>query len=424
MKTASFIAFLLLALLLLASTALARPPVEITPETPREKITNQLNRTIIAKFNVKDLSLQDAVAEIVKDAKEADPKSTPAPIVLDLGQPSKAVLTLSVSNIPEAELLRYVTELASPRAGTGESAAIANQQPLRYYVTDEGVTISDKPRPGVPGEQLLTRQYFVPADFFTGKVVSDAKCQEMLEKAGIGFPGGASATLEESGVPSVASILTVHDTLDNQKKTSALIDKRSAELARETGKVIAQLKKTILPKIDFNNDTLPDVAAAITKEAKRAEPDLAPVPLTLDRTAMFTAGPADPAANAPPPLVKLDIRVTLHAPKVSELDLLRLIGAQFAYLHISKDGVIFCGYGEDLERLLTWEYPAPAKLTDDEYLKAIRQSGVDFPDGCSVHYDSAKNILIVRALDYSLDRLEQILPSWKAAPPKPNPPKQ
>ncbi len=113
------------------------PPVApLAPSDPRKKITDKLNTIIIPQLDLRDATLHDAVAFLVKksaelDVTEPDPakrginmvvQHRPAPVAppsvpglepapQPAEQPAEPRITVSVKNLPLMEALRYVTGL-------------------------------------------------------------------------------------------------------------------------------------------------------------------------------------------------------------------------------------------------------------------------------------------------------------------------
>ena len=365
-------------LLLFAGDAFAEPPAAPAPETPSQKYAAQLDRTELADYELDQASLDDAIALIQKRAREADPKTDPVPIKIDLPQPSDRRVTIMLHNIPEIDILLYVTQLCD----------------VRYTISAAGVTI-------LPLRQL-TRQYYVPEEIF-GDGEDDVKYRGTLEHFEVTFPAGASAAYDTG-----KNILTLRDTPQNLGKTADLSGKwrkPPPHTAPAKQRYTAQLEKTTIAQADFKDTPLLEALDTIMKKAREADPESTPVPLAICH---WAPGAAEAA--------KTKIRVTLSVKAIPERKLLDYLDALAGHYRICKEGVIFLE-PDPSELLLTWEYMLPEKfpvggMDDAGYRKRLADAGVAFPEGASLHLDAAQQTLTIRDTQQNLELVDQILDAW------------
>jgi hypothetical protein len=166
----------------------------------REYVQGKLNRIIIPKIEFREATLREAIDYLIQkahelDTQESDPSKRGVNIVLKLeGQaeqsnsaPSEARITLSLTNIPLAEALRYITSLAG----------------LKVKVDQYAVTL-------VPlseiTDTLITKEYTVPPGFLSSptaatgdatgaeaNIVTKQTALDYLTTQGVQFPPGAAA---------------------------------------------------------------------------------------------------------------------------------------------------------------------------------------------------------------------------------------
>lgn len=222
-----------------ASWELQPDPQEIDPsltdpgktgwEGEAVSVKNKLSRIIIPKLSLDQASLDEAldflrIRAIENDTLELDPALKGVNIAVNLGSPdspeavrvSSQRFDLRVANVPLSQALKYITEATQTTFTTDDYSVII--KPIGAFSSD-----------------LITRNYRVPPDFITslssgsaGAAPSDdpfgqapaatgllAKrlgAQEALEKQGIAFPQGASASyIPSSGTLRVVNTEANHD---------------------------------------------------------------------------------------------------------------------------------------------------------------------------------------------------------------------
>lgn len=194
-----------------------------------EAIQAKLNRIIIPRIDLQDTTLREALNFLQQQSVRLDDTATDdanrgVNMVLRLegssgtgeesavaGPSPSTRVSLSLSNVPLGEALRYVAELSGTRLKIEQFAVTL-------------VPLS------VPVDTLVTREYRVPSDFIPPAPVEEAggfvprgevrrpvstvggrlDAKQFLEQNGISFPEGATAQYVPQG-----SKLIVRNTLDN-----------------------------------------------------------------------------------------------------------------------------------------------------------------------------------------------------------------
>ncbi|HEY5894301.1 MAG TPA: Amuc_1098 family type IV pilus outer membrane protein [Chthoniobacterales bacterium] len=227
-------------------------------------ITGKLNRIIFPRIEFKDATIREAIEYLKSRSRDLDPEpdasrrgvnivlklessyrpsssaapaapsapvipglETPAPVETEAPAPSisptEIPITLSLSNVPMIEALKYITNLAN----------------LKYKIEPYAVSIVPLSE---PTDVLITKQYQVPPGFITGtaapaedaqpqgdaagiggRIAQKIGAKEFLEGQGVSFPPGASAIYQTNG-----SRLIIKNTQENLDLIDTLV-----ELARQ-----------------------------------------------------------------------------------------------------------------------------------------------------------------------------------------------
>ncbi len=200
-------------------------------------VSNKISRIIIPEYRLEQGTLMEAI-ELLRlraaenDPFEADPAKKGVNIAVNLGDPSvdpaKDILSrnfdLQVSNVPMDQILKYISDTTGTAVRTDDFA----------------VTIIPA---GGGSAALITRTYRVPPDFLSnlssgasaqgnatddifnteigngGLLVERMGAQQALAQQGVGFPDGASASLN-----SATNTLRVINTAGNQDIIEQIID--------------------------------------------------------------------------------------------------------------------------------------------------------------------------------------------------------
>lgn len=199
-------------------------------------VKNKLSRIMIPKLSLEQASLDEALdflrsRAVENDTLELDPARKGVNFTVNIGAPDspEAIrvrsqrLDLRLTNIPLSQALKYITEATRTKFTTDDFAVIitpvsstSNDMVARNYRvppdfinslssgTSSSTAPADNPFEDAPAEGLLAKRL---------------GAQEALEKQGITFPQGASA----SYIPS-ASILRVINTEANHDIVSQIIE--------------------------------------------------------------------------------------------------------------------------------------------------------------------------------------------------------
>jgi general secretion pathway protein D len=211
-------------------------PGAIGGEIEAVSVKNKLSRIIIPRLSLEQASLDEAldflrIRASENDTLELDPAKKGVNFAVNLGAPDSPEATrvrsqrfdLQVTNVPLSQALKYITEATRTTFSTDDYAVVIT--PL-----------------GSSSTNMVIRSYRVPPDFITSLSSATAEAapadnpfgdapaaegllarrmgaQEALEKQGITFPQGASA----SYIPA-ASTLRVINTEANQDIISQIIE--------------------------------------------------------------------------------------------------------------------------------------------------------------------------------------------------------
>ncbi len=185
-----------------------------TAEDESDKVTgraqtlhHKLNTILIPKLEFREATIREAVdflkqQSFALDTAEPDPAKRGVNIVLRLEEPlpgtidpAQARITVSLTNIPLVEALRYVTGLAN----------------LKFKVEPYAVSIVPQ---GTPTETLMTKEWRLPDSFLRG-----LQAKESLSARGVTFPPGSAAIF----LPS-SSRLIVKNTQENLDLIDGMVE--------------------------------------------------------------------------------------------------------------------------------------------------------------------------------------------------------
>lgn len=276
------------------------------PSPTREaQIEKALRRIVIPKLELHDASLGEAIAILAADIRQSDPtghgisialaidpKPETAPSVppkaaaspespgenpLLIGDPHDARVTVTLTNIPVDEALRYLTGLSN----------------TAFYIQSDGVHIVPLNAP----ELMKTRDFEIPPDFFPAFEKDDElthanRAGEMKNDFGaylaanhILLPTGAAVILNDQGTR-----LTVHamqDQLENiaqilktdrppsvpGPKTSKVIDGDLRFPDSDEASVKLQTQAIVFPEVTLENVNLIEAAGILYEMTVHREPN-------------------------------------------------------------------------------------------------------------------------------------------------------
>ena len=188
------------------------PLPQASPKDGAAQIQERLN-TIIPKVEFRDATVREAIdflrsrvpVDIVLDVPGLEVTSSgTGPASEPAISPNEARITFSLSNMPAAEVLRYITSLSG----------------LTMKIERDRVRIVPL---SVVTDQLLTKEFLVPPGFLGPSGQADAKA--FLEANGANFPVGASAVYYET-----SNRLVVRNTQDNLDLIESLFEASRAGL--------------------------------------------------------------------------------------------------------------------------------------------------------------------------------------------------
>lgn len=229
-------------------------PIEIaSPQANTERIRKKLDRIIIPKLELRNATLAEAIDFLKKKSVEMDDSSPPgergtnivlklagdgstgaaAPTATPMGDPKDARITVSLTNIPLSEALKYVTGLAN----------------LKYKVEPYAISI-------VPvvecTDVLITKEWTIPADLIPPPLGADpdGKIDRKLAKDwlianGLTFNGNTSAIFI-----SKSNRLIVRNTQDQLDLVDTILEvskKDRADKAAQVAAVSAPIPQPEIP---------------------------------------------------------------------------------------------------------------------------------------------------------------------------------
>ena len=207
-------------------------------------IQTKLNRIIIPVLNFNEATVRDAIEflhrkSVELDTSETDPSRKGVNIVLKLDSVPEGAqsiaerrITVSLSNIPLAEALRYVANFAGLKAKIDPYAVaiVPLSEPTDVFVTKEytvppGFLSTGGGAPGATGNfnntigSLSSPRSDGPAPAVPAALPTRATALDYLKSAGVVFPEGASANF----LPG-SNKLVVRNTEDNLDLVDRLVD--------------------------------------------------------------------------------------------------------------------------------------------------------------------------------------------------------
>ncbi|MGL5019018.1 MAG: STN domain-containing protein, partial [Luteolibacter sp.] len=235
-------------------------------------VAEKLRMIVIPRIDFEDTTVEEAIDFLrlratELDMMELDPLRKGVNLVIRMprgaggaSDPARLrIKELRLRNVPLATALKY----------------ICDQTNLSYKVDDYAVTIVPRSE---GGEDLFSRTFRVPPDFRTAMDPQSPNqpIRELLKRAGIVFPEGASASLSGNGA------LLVTNTQSELDKIAQLTQTLGAAESPITDAFAAGENEGILPPLDDS------VAAAdpIVEQAHALEPR-AVVPSFPDRTRLW-----------------------------------------------------------------------------------------------------------------------------------------
>ncbi len=285
--------------------------------------------------------------------------------------PTSAQLTLSLTNVPLSEALRYVTSLAS----------------LKYTVTDTGVEVVPL---SVPTEILFQREWSV-SHVSMNKLGYHSRetVMEFLAPEGIAFPPGSGAELSPH-----QDRLTVVNTQEN-------LDTVDAILAH--GRLLELLDKLIFKELTLKDVTLHEAIDTITKLGQSADPEHNGVRIV------------EAATNLNPS--PFERRITLSRRDISMREALRsvanLAGMKYA---VGSSNVVFAPLAPDEKAYVSKQWTvSPATQSSLAWRPEIgaqeflASKGIAFPHGSSLEWYPEQRVLSMKNSPENIQTTEALL---------------
>lgn len=301
--------------------------------------------------------------------------------------PGKPRITISLTNIPLVEALKYVTALAG----------------LNFQISPGGVEVVPNRRT----VQLLTKEYKVRAELGL-KPGTDAK--EFLVGGGVVFPSGTSAALSPEGTRLLVRNTQENlDLVDGLLATSAASDTppqvNSGDSTDPTAKIMRKLNTIIIPRLEFREATTREALDYLKKrsiELDTAESDSAKrgvnIVLQLETPSATAAPPSTPSPSDGRLSISLNNIPLFEALKyVTELASLKFKVEPYAVL------VLPVGAGTDVLVTKRWKLDEPIDA------KALTAKGVTFPASATATWIPSSQQLIVRNTQENLDLIDALL---------------
>ncbi len=427
-----FASVTMIAVLTLIGVTRAQVPGVPTGVSKSEENKHKLETIIIPKLEFRDVTVREAIAYLRKVSLELDPSKTGvniaprgiaavpsacagrnAPIIVS---PLETHVTLSLSNIPLGEALRYVSSLAGLKCMTDETGVFV--VPENFYETQF-----------VTREWAVTREKMAAIGYEAGD-----KLDEFLLASGISMPRGASTTLSPDGLR-----LTVKNTPENLEVVEAMFRPVPAKSPEEEliGKIRAKLNNIILPKLEFREATIREAIDFLKKKSvewdpEKAHPENAGVNTVLQLEAAIPPGPA--ASNGPavipglPPNAANTARITVSLNNIPLGEALKYVTALAGLKYkIEPYGIRIVPLSVPTNTLVTKQWAVtPAMLSGLGYKAGsdmkdlLTAQGMTFPPGAAVLLIRNQTALIMKNTEDRQDLLGALLEA-KAATPAPRP---
>ncbi len=241
-----------------------------------DRIRAKLQTLVLPKLEFRDATLRASLDYITRTARmldttESDPLRRGVNLIVDLNEPKtesvpspalavvpgltdasqnaapetntpeEAKITLSLTNVPLGEALRYVTSLAS----------------LKYKVTPQGVRVVPL---SVPTEVLVTREWRL-----SHPIVFRMEPRDYFISNGVSFPPGTSATY----LPKVGKLI-VKNTQENLDTIDAILQAPSIHNApAEIGKGFVRIPAGEMKDLDAPTDVLPTLEIVVPPDMFR-----------------------------------------------------------------------------------------------------------------------------------------------------------
>ena len=381
-----------------------------------EENKRKLETIIIPKLEFREVTVREAIAYLRRVSLQLDPAktgvniaprgitavpSTPAgPNAPTMVSPLETRVTVSLTNIPLGEALRYVSSLAGLKCMTDETGVFV--VPETFYA-----------------EQFVIREWAVtPQKMAAIGYEAGDKLDEFLMASGVSMPRGASTTLSPDGLR-----LTVKNTPENLEVVEAMFLPVPAKSPKEEliGKIRAKLNNIILPKLEFRDATIREAIDFLRKKSvdldpEKAHPETAGINMVLQLEA---PNPPAPAVNGPaglPPDAANTARITVSLSNIPIGEALKYVTAlaglkykiepyciRIVPLSVPTDTLVTKQWAVTPAMLSGIGYKAGSEMKD--LLTAL---GMTFPPGAAVQVIRNQTALIMKNTEDRQDLLGAI----------------
>lgn len=219
-------------------------------------VEEKLKTLTLPQVEFKNTPLKDVLAFLQRRSAELDPVGEGFDIVSTAEDADAIRISLRLTDAPLAEVLRYVTSLAS----------------MKYRVVPGAVVVLPLTAP--PLTELYTNVYQVTPDFLKSGGKEATTVLEILKNAGITFPEGASAIFNPE-----TSQLIIRNTADQMELVEAYmlsLKDQAPPLSPEVEAYLRKIESIILPSVEFVETPLMDAVELLharSVELDAAEPD-------------------------------------------------------------------------------------------------------------------------------------------------------
>jgi hypothetical protein len=207
-----------IALLIFVATAAAEI---VNPHAPPKWMTDKLEQTIIPRLEFREATLASAIEVIRRHLQQLDPQKVGVPIFLQISNtrpefpdPTKAHITVSLTNIPVHEALKYVANLTglkvSVRPDGIHIVTFDDPDPILTHV------FALNPRQRAQLENALKRFEMPEGERQT--------IQDVLSAEGVVFSNGTTARLDEK-----SGALEVRNTFEELELLDTILEGWGAE---------------------------------------------------------------------------------------------------------------------------------------------------------------------------------------------------
>ena len=371
-----------------------------------EILQNKLNTIILPKVEFHEATVDEAIRFLRQKTINLDSGRGGVKFaVKNTVKPSEARISLSLTDIPLFEAMRY----------------IAYQAGLKIRLQPDGIQLVplDDPDP------MVTKDYYFPI----GTLEKASSVRGHLESQGVTFGSGATATYTPYN-----GRLVLHNTVEQQQLVDAIRDsliQPAQSIAfgmkpdvRGTEGITKRLNTIIIPKMVFHEASIKDAINFLRQKSKEVDPTHEGVNLVLKWDGLVEPS-TKPGEN--------ETRITLSLTDIPLFEALRYITYQ-ANLKVKIDpyAVSIVPMTECTDVLVTKEYRVPPgfmtvpELTGDEKTSLVTKNsskdflesqGVVFPDGASANFMPTSGRLIVRNTQTNLDLIDSLVDASAGAPP-------